>query len=463
MTTSNAIRAVTVSAKKTMLMRPCRRNLPSARARSEASSSNVTAPTATFRPRMTFGPLSTVCTTDPFLAVPARRQPHGRWRPGEGKGERRPLAPRAAASPATTPGGGRPAGVCFNNAGRRRVERAASAPAGGGGPAVDDRFTKLEQAAPLSGLLGWLNFSDGRPDPRWQKQLNDAYAFLADDGEPAPWQALLDALTAGLHKLHGSAAAFRDVRQAEAALALAAKVLPAYRTHHADLLAHLDDRDLFTPFFLVRVFEAVLAQGVPRQGRGPGRRRRPAPPQRLRRPSARRRAGDAAAGRTLRPRTPSPRAAPHPRRRYGLGPLSRPRQHGFGDPESDRSVAAGGGRVRPGPAGRAGGGRAGLRPRPSGQPPAQLRLRRMGPAPHRQPGPLPPLRRPQDHARRPARPRRAAGAAGPRRAAVGGGGRAGRRDPDGVRRQRLGAVGARLGHDAGRAAAAYRALSGCLL
>ncbi len=128
---------------------------------------------------------------------------------------------------------------------------------------MDDRLTKLEQAAPLSGLLGWLNFSDGRPDARWQKQFNDAYAFLADGGEPAPWQALIDALTAGLHQLHGSAAAFRDVRQAEAALALAGKVLPPYRKHHADLLAHLDDRDLFTPFFLVRVFEAVLAQGVP--------------------------------------------------------------------------------------------------------------------------------------------------------------------------------------------------------
>ena len=48
---------------------------------------------------------------------------------------------------------------------------------------------------------------------------------------------------------------------------------------------------------------------------------------------------------------------------------------------------------------------AGLRPRPPGQPPAELRLRRVGPAPPRQPGPLPPLRRPADHARRPARSR----------------------------------------------------------
>jgi hypothetical protein len=121
---------------------------------------------------------------------------------------------------------------------------------------VDERRAKLEQAVPLSSLLGWLNFSDGRPDSRWQKQLNDAFAFLAENGELTPWQALLDALRAGLSELHGSAAAFRDVRQAELVLALAVKVLPAYRKHHAD------ERDLFTPFFLVRVFEAILVLGL---------------------------------------------------------------------------------------------------------------------------------------------------------------------------------------------------------
>ena len=36
--------------------------------------------------------------------------------------------------------------------------------------------------------------------------------------------------------------------------------MPAYRRHHADLLAHQGEQDLFQPFFLVRVFEAVLAQ-----------------------------------------------------------------------------------------------------------------------------------------------------------------------------------------------------------
>ena len=130
------------------------------------------------------------------------------------------------------------------------------------GTAVEDRLAKLDKAVPLSGLLGWLNFSDGRPDSRWQKQINDAYAFFAEHGEPLPWQCFWTRLTAGLRELHATAPAFRDVRQAEAILTLADKVLPAYRQHHADLLAHLDDRDLFTPFFIVRVFEAILAVGL---------------------------------------------------------------------------------------------------------------------------------------------------------------------------------------------------------
>ncbi len=131
----------------------------------------------------------------------------------------------------------------------------------------DERITALEQAVPVSGLLGYLNFSDGRPDPRWQRQLDDAYSFLADRGEAAPWQALLEALPVSLRRLNESGAtAFRDVRQAEGALALAPRVLPAYRRHHADLLAHLTDAELFTSFFLARVFEAVLRQGTTETG-----------------------------------------------------------------------------------------------------------------------------------------------------------------------------------------------------
>jgi hypothetical protein len=109
-------------------------------------------------------------------------------------------------------------------------------------------------------LLGYLNFSDGRPDPRWQRQLNEAWAFLAGRGFAEPWQALHEWLTASLAMLQaGGGAAFRDVRQAEIVLALFPRVLAAYRLHHADLLAHLSDRDLFGPFFLARVLEAILA------------------------------------------------------------------------------------------------------------------------------------------------------------------------------------------------------------
>ena len=107
-------------------------------------------------------------------------------------------------------------------------------------------YEQLEQIASASALLGYLNFSDGRPDPRWQKQFNDAYAFFAEHGEAAPWQALLDWLRTRLGQLHSSRLpAFRNVSQAETVLDLGGKVLAAYRTHHADLLAHLEDREIF--------------------------------------------------------------------------------------------------------------------------------------------------------------------------------------------------------------------------
>jgi hypothetical protein len=128
---------------------------------------------------------------------------------------------------------------------------------------VDELSQALDRAVPLQPLLGYLNFSEGRPDPRFQKALSDAYAFLAARNVAQPWAALHQALRAKLADLQaGGAAAFREARQAEAVLALAFDgVLPAYRAHHADLLFHLSDADLWQPFLLARVFEAVLAEG----------------------------------------------------------------------------------------------------------------------------------------------------------------------------------------------------------
>src|SRR5687767_7458327 len=120
-----------------------------------------------------------------------------------------------------------------------------------GGGLVDELFTELDQRVPPASVLGYLNFSDGRPDPRWQKQLHDAFAFLADRSVPRPWDALHNWLTRGLTAVRAAgSSAFRDSSHAQAALDLFVQVLPAYRAHHSDLLAHQTEEMLFQPFFL---------------------------------------------------------------------------------------------------------------------------------------------------------------------------------------------------------------------
>lgn len=130
---------------------------------------------------------------------------------------------------------------------------------------MDAGFADLDHAVPLQPLLGYLNFSEGKPDPRFQRQLNDAYAFLAKRGDEKPWRWLARALYGKLQSLKAaSIAAFQDSAQAAAVVHLTFdKLLFAYRDHHEDLLFHLPDRDLLQPFFLARVLEAVLSQGSP--------------------------------------------------------------------------------------------------------------------------------------------------------------------------------------------------------
>lgn len=114
-------------------------------------------------------------------------------------------------------------------------------------------------------MLGYLNFSTGKSDARFQKHLNDAFRFVDERGIAEPWNVLYELLRDRLATLRtGGSSAFQDVTQVEAVLDLVfARTLPAYRQHHADLLFHLSDRDLLQPFFLARVCEAVLAQGGP--------------------------------------------------------------------------------------------------------------------------------------------------------------------------------------------------------
>ncbi len=67
-----------------------------------------------------------------------------------------------------------------------------------------------------------------------------------------------------LHELQTKNPAFQDVVQAAAVLELVWNgVLPAYLQHHRDLLFHQTGPELFQPFFVGRVCEAVLAEGAP--------------------------------------------------------------------------------------------------------------------------------------------------------------------------------------------------------
>ncbi|HUR55062.1 MAG TPA: hypothetical protein VMZ71_13095, partial [Gemmataceae bacterium] len=128
---------------------------------------------------------------------------------------------------------------------------------------MDGIYHELSRKTEPAKLLGYLNFSDGRPDPRFQKGLADAVAVLVEGGDVAPWRTIPGWLAHDLAALEsGGAAAFKDTTQARAVIDAALVKLPAaYRTHHADLLAHQPDADLFNAFFLARACEAVLRQG----------------------------------------------------------------------------------------------------------------------------------------------------------------------------------------------------------
>jgi hypothetical protein len=110
-------------------------------------------------------------------------------------------------------------------------------------------------------ILGYLNFSGGSPDARFERNLSDLYAALDLSWTAASLQTvLLDRLKA----LRESAPEFANSAQAEAVIGLTlGEALPAYRRFHADLLFHLSDEQFVQPFFVARMFEAVLAQGGP--------------------------------------------------------------------------------------------------------------------------------------------------------------------------------------------------------
>ncbi|VTR98738.1 hypothetical protein [Tuwongella immobilis] len=130
---------------------------------------------------------------------------------------------------------------------------------------MDSLLESLLARIPVSSLLGYLNFSDGRPDHRWQAQINDVYRAFLESGDPAPWQSIPRWLLSECLRLEAAGnAAFRDSTQVKAVIQITFNLLiPQYQQHHRDLLAHQQDAVLLTPLFLARACEAVLAQGGP--------------------------------------------------------------------------------------------------------------------------------------------------------------------------------------------------------
>lgn len=110
-------------------------------------------------------------------------------------------------------------------------------------------------------LLGYLNFSAGKPDAKFQHNLSELHRLY---GSILDWDLLCPHLLHALEELRQQADAFQNVEQARAVIVMTfGECFPRYRQHHRDLLFHLADSELQQPFFLARVFEAILGQGAP--------------------------------------------------------------------------------------------------------------------------------------------------------------------------------------------------------
>lgn len=127
---------------------------------------------------------------------------------------------------------------------------------------MDAFFPELTRLFDPTKPLGYLNFSDGRADPRFRKLLADVFEHLLEKYDPAPWAttgAWLLTTATDLEK--SGSAAFQDLSRARAVVELAfGELLTAYRDHHSDLLGHQPDAALFTAFFMARCCEAVMPE-----------------------------------------------------------------------------------------------------------------------------------------------------------------------------------------------------------
>lgn len=121
-------------------------------------------------------------------------------------------------------------------------------------------------------VLGYLNFSSGKSDPRSLAALNRLYGW-AVAGSPQkyspyaglpPWLTIQQWLQDRLGKLRDEKEIFRESDQANQVLQIVwLYLLPDYLDYHSDLLFHQEPEGLFNGLFLGRAIECVLQQGPP--------------------------------------------------------------------------------------------------------------------------------------------------------------------------------------------------------
>ncbi len=116
-------------------------------------------------------------------------------------------------------------------------------------------------------ILGYMNFSAGKPELKTLAALNRVYARALPggpyEGMPA-WLQIQQWLQDALAKLNLENQAFQDCDQAASVLELMwLNFLPAYLDFHRDLLFHQEPEGIFNGYFLGRAMEAVLQQGPP--------------------------------------------------------------------------------------------------------------------------------------------------------------------------------------------------------
>ena len=126
---------------------------------------------------------------------------------------------------------------------------------------LPNQFNEEELTA-IRDILGYLNFSSGNDQPRFEIAWNLLFRAIHRCGVPSDriWLKCREILSDQLYVLASSSDAFRHSDRAGFVLCfLYDSLIPAYRQFHKDTLFHQSDEFLFNPFFLARLCALVTA------------------------------------------------------------------------------------------------------------------------------------------------------------------------------------------------------------